>query len=187
MTQNILVFLSNNQLIGTLPTQIGLMSSVREVWLNHNSLVGKIPTEIGYWRRIQRLKIESNQLMDTLPDGFENLTQLRELTAFENSFTGEIPSSIWSADSLEFLRLHNNDLYASVPDDYCANMVVLDLDDSNWFFDSPKVNCSCCRKTCSFWDAVQNPAGANTKCQDNNILYLLDDYGIITTFIKDVH
>ena len=174
----ILVILYDNQLTGSLPTQIGLMSSVEQVSLYNNKLVGQIPTEIRNWKNIQGLFIDSNKLSGTLPDVFHNLTQLKWLYANDNLFTGEIPSSIWNVDSLDWLRLQNNNMTGSVPDYFCANITILELDDSSWFIDSPKVDCSCCDKSCHFWDPVFNPTGTNTKCPDENILDLYNDYGI---------
>ena len=51
--------------------------------------------------------------------------------------------------------------------------------------DSPKVDCSCCDKSCHFWDPVFNPTATNTKCRHENILDF-NDYGIYPTYIKDL-
>ena len=184
---SILVWLHNNQLTGSLPTQIGLLSSVTRVRLFNNKLVGQVPTEIGNLRKIEVVEINSNRLSSTLPDVFDSLTYLYRFHAYDDSFTGEIPPSIWRADSLSSLRLQNNNLNGSVPYDYCDKMSELGLDDSGWFIDSPKVDCDCCDKSCQFWDTILNPTGTNTKCPDEYILYLFHEFGILTSYMKDVH
>ena len=181
----------NNQLTGSIPTHIGLMSSLIDVWLRNNKLAGQVPTEISNWKDVRFLYIDSNKLTGTLPDVFDNFSQMQSLYAYDNSFTGEIPSSIWRVDSLIVLDLLNNDLHGSVPDDFCHKTYVLQLEDSSWFSDLPKVNCSCCEKSCQFWDAVLNPTGTNTNCPFDNILVLFDpfdiNHSIYPTYIKDVH
>jgi Leucine-rich repeat (LRR) protein len=39
--------LSQNQLQGTLPTQLGMCTSLTELDLNNNDVTGTIPTELG--------------------------------------------------------------------------------------------------------------------------------------------
>ena len=172
---------------GSIPTQFGLMSNVRFVRINNNKLVGQLPKEIGNLTKIASLYIDSNQLNGTLPDVFDNLNQLERLYAYDNSLTGLIPSSIWRAQSLSRLDLRRNDLYGTVPDEYCEKMDLLELDDANWFIDAPKIDCQCCKRSCVLWDAVFNPMGSNIKCPNENVLNLFDDFGIRSTFIKDIH
>ena len=61
-----LVYLDDNQLTGSLPTQIGLMSSVEEVYLYNNKLVGQIPNKIRNWENILDLYVDSNKLSGTM-------------------------------------------------------------------------------------------------------------------------
>jgi len=57
-------------LSGTLPTEIGLMASLRTLWTYSNQLVGPIPTE------------------------FSGLFSLESFVSFDNGHTGTLPD-IW--------------------------------------------------------------------------------------------
>ena len=120
---------------------------------------------------------------------FDNHTQLKTFYAFDKLFIGEISSSIWNVHSLEWLRLENNNMTGTVPNNFCDNtdIDILELDNTSWFIDSPKVDCSCSDKSCHFRDDMHNPIGTNIICPDENILELMNDHGILSTYIVDLH
>ena len=95
------LYLSINDLTGSIPSEIGNLTNLTSLWLNSNDLTGSIPSEIG------------------------NLTNLTELRLEENQLTGEIPESIcdlninWISDT--FFNITENQLcppYPSCVEDY---------------------------------------------------------------------
>ena len=188
--------MSGNQLSGTIPTEVGLLLSLRSLSLSFNQLKGTIPTEFTQCKLINELRISDNDLRGTLPDLFQNTTELRLLYLSNNRLSGEIPSSLWYIDSLFWLELQNNNLEGIVPEYYCDTIDYrrgrFDVDSSSWFIDQPNVNCSCCEReirSCSMWDPIFNPRGhydaVNTVCPEDNAMKM--NSGVILRYVLDIH
>ncbi|KAG7400963.1 hypothetical protein PHYBOEH_003553 [Phytophthora boehmeriae] len=89
--------LSNNQLEGRLPQQLGTLNKLRELGLEGNKLT-ELPESIGDLRHLEILKVDSNQLR-TLPSTIGNLGELKTLSAHSNQIA-ELPVSFGSLTSL---------------------------------------------------------------------------------------
>jgi len=75
-------------LIGTIPTSIKQLGVwVLKLTLNRNALTGTLPEEIGYLSSLQVLDVQSNQLSGDLPSSLAHLN-LREFAIASNQFTG---------------------------------------------------------------------------------------------------
>jgi Leucine-rich repeat (LRR) protein len=86
--------LSNNQLTGSIPPEIGNLTNLTQLYLYHNQLTGSIPSEIGNLTNLTELNLYNNQLTGSIPSEIGNLTNLIELNLYDNQLTGEIPESI---------------------------------------------------------------------------------------------
>ena len=71
--------LSDNNLRGTLPTQLGDLVDLEILWLGRNQLSGPIPESIGNARKLEQLHLENNRLTGPLPASLVNLANLEEL------------------------------------------------------------------------------------------------------------
>jgi hypothetical protein len=71
--------LSRNKLTGTLPTQLGRMTGLRQVWLQDNDLTGPIPTELGRITQMYQLLMNLNGFSGTIP------TQFGQFTAYNDA------------------------------------------------------------------------------------------------------
>ena len=71
--------LSGNQLTGSIPTQIGNLSSLRELYLQNNQLTGSIPTQLGNLSNLWLMFLGRNQLTGSIPTQLGNLSSLRHL------------------------------------------------------------------------------------------------------------
>jgi hypothetical protein len=58
--------LSNNQVSGTLSTEIGLVTEIERIMLEQNKLKGSIPTEIGLLDKLIFLSLAQNNGIDGL-------------------------------------------------------------------------------------------------------------------------
>ena len=68
------------------------MTSLRTLLLNDNNLFGTIPTEIGLMKKIAHLDLSSNDLRGELPSEIGRLSTLKGLVLDKNSFiTGKLP------------------------------------------------------------------------------------------------
>lgn len=82
--------------MGTLPSDIGLLTNLEMLLLQNNNLAGSLPTELGALLKLTMLGLNFN------------------------SFSGLIPSEIGGIGALTYLSLQNNMLTGSVPLSFCA-------------------------------------------------------------------
>ena len=104
-----------NPITGTLPPELGNLSQLRELGLNFNSFSGEIPAEIGNLSRLQKLWLAFNSLSGRIPAELGNLSQLRELGLLRNQLSGEIPAELGNLSRLQILGLANNSLSGGIP------------------------------------------------------------------------
>jgi len=88
--------LSQNSLTGTLSSEIWLLAdSLNYLWVNENNISGSIPTEIGSLNSLQWLWLDNNNLTGAVPSEIGLLTSLRSLRLHGNNFSaGPIPEEV---------------------------------------------------------------------------------------------
>jgi len=109
------VNVSSNNLIGTIPTEIGNLSNLFALYLNFNQLSGSIPPEIGNLDSLRYLQLPANQLSGSIPPEIGNLDNLIYLSLSSNQLSGPIPSEIWNLTNLTSLVLSDNQLSGTIP------------------------------------------------------------------------
>ena len=107
--------LSDNSISGGIPRELGDLLLLRELWLDHNGLSGAIPVELGGLPRLQVLLLQNNSLSGPIPDALGNLSELAILALSSNSLSGEIPKALGELSKLEWLVLHINSLTGAIP------------------------------------------------------------------------
>jgi hypothetical protein len=114
--------LSDNQLTGSIPLQIGRLpmgysEGSGTLRLDHNQLSGPIPSTIGNMRYLGTLALDHNQLTGPIPPGISGLTRLVELALAANQLVGPMPATLSNltnlADGMSDLRW--NALYTDDP------------------------------------------------------------------------
>ena len=73
-----------------------------EVNLSSNELTGSIPSEIGILTNLTSLNLSGNELTGSIPPEIGNLTNLTYLNLSYNQFTGVIPESICELNNLRW-------------------------------------------------------------------------------------
>ena len=109
------LFLNSNGLVGPIPSGLGNLTRLEHLFLNSNGLVAPIPPELGNLTRLIFLQLQGNDLTGRIPPEFGNLTHLSELQLNDNSLTGRIPPELGSLTRLTELRLQGNDLTGRIP------------------------------------------------------------------------
>ncbi|MEP7344079.1 MAG: hypothetical protein ABI877_02370 [Gemmatimonadaceae bacterium] len=93
--------LATNNLTGTLPSSLGVLSHLTELFLPDNHLTGTIPSSLGSMTDLRELWLSVNQLTGGIPASLGSLTSLRTMVLANNQLTGAIPPSLGSLTSIE--------------------------------------------------------------------------------------
>lgn len=110
------VQLISNNLSGTLPTEIGNLTSLTTLIIyGHTGVTGQIPSSIGNLVNLVQLNLFANRLSGPIPSGLSNLTKLTQVYLNGNKFlTGSIPP-LANLTVIANLWLHDNQLTGSIP------------------------------------------------------------------------
>ena len=105
--------LSISVLAGSLPPEIGDLSSLTELWL-FGGLSGLIPPEIGKLANLESLRLDGGRLAGPIPSELGNLTNLRHLRLV-GVLDGSIPPEIGNLVNLTELYLWGSGLAGPIP------------------------------------------------------------------------
>ncbi|KAL2326049.1 hypothetical protein Fmac_025107 [Flemingia macrophylla] len=83
--------MSNNNLSGSIPEGITLLSALHGLNLSHNHLSGHIPERIGDMKSLESVDISHDQLSGRIPNSISSLTSLSHLNLSYNNLLGPIP------------------------------------------------------------------------------------------------
>ena len=109
------VDLRNNNLSGTLPSQLGELAYLSTLRLDNNNLSGEIPSELGNIPFLFFFTAGSNQFSGVIPNSFSQLSNLTFLHLEDNELEGTIPTDLGSGTRLRSLVLHHNKLSGPIP------------------------------------------------------------------------
>lgn len=109
------VYLTNNQLTGSIPSSIGNLTILTSLHLARNQLNGSIPPEIWGMNNLTVLNLGTNQFSGSIPSAISNLTNLVSLALDNNRLNGSIPPSIGNLAHLDEMYLDNNQLCGRIP------------------------------------------------------------------------
>ncbi|XP_059070498.1 LRR receptor-like serine/threonine-protein kinase SIK1 [Cryptomeria japonica] len=83
--------------------------------LSNNELEGEVPSEIGNLKWLRLLNLSMNNLKGTIPNSLGEMHQLDSLDLSRNYFSGKIPLELQSLSYLGSLNLADNNLSGSIP------------------------------------------------------------------------
>mmetsp|Transcript_13823 Transcript_13823/g.21361 ORF Transcript_13823/g.21361 Transcript_13823/m.21361 type:complete len:666 (+) Transcript_13823:116-2113(+) len=106
--------LAGNGLTGAIPATLAKIEQLSFLALYANLLTGEIPKELFLHSSLTTLNAGNNKLTGPLPVDM-NATKLEALNLDMNQVTGKIPKSIWSLPDLQTLHLQHNELSGSLP------------------------------------------------------------------------
>ncbi|MCY3764726.1 MAG: hypothetical protein OXH06_04795 [Gemmatimonadetes bacterium] len=109
------VNLSENNLTGEIPSELGSLSRLRRLYLQRNGLAGPIPPELGNHTRNEVLFLHRNALSGTIPAELGNLSNLRWLALNANQLSGTIPAQLGDLAELRWLNFDENELSGEIP------------------------------------------------------------------------
>ncbi|KAM0949475.1 putative non-specific serine/threonine protein kinase [Dioscorea sansibarensis] len=121
--------LSNNSFSGPLPQNVHkTMPQLKGLYLSMNNLSGTIPLKFCQMEHLEELDISLNSLMGELPDCWKDDAVLKVLDFSFSNLSGKIPFSVFSLP-LVSLSLNNNKFSGEIPSSLqkCQSMLFLDL------------------------------------------------------------
>ena len=107
--------LSENQLTGEIPPELGQLANLTSLQLSGNQLDGEIPPELGQLANLTYLQLSGNQLDGEIPPQLGQLTNLTYLWLEGNQLDGEIPPELGQLANLTSLQLGENQLKGAIP------------------------------------------------------------------------
>ncbi|CAI0442195.1 unnamed protein product [Linum tenue] len=107
--------LSELDLVGTLPPQVGNLSFLRFINIENNTFHGRIPPQLGNLVLLQHFNATGNSFTGPIPANLSRCSKLRILMLSSNKLRGKIPVQLGSLSKLEILRIGQNNLTGSLP------------------------------------------------------------------------
>jgi len=86
--------LTNTGITGVLPREMYELSNLLYLNLGFNKFKGALSTEVGNLKAIKYLDLSGNQISGTLPSTLGNLMELMSLVLSNNAWVGPIPSTV---------------------------------------------------------------------------------------------
>ncbi|KAL2501156.1 putative LRR receptor-like serine/threonine-protein kinase [Forsythia ovata] len=123
----------NCDLLGSIPKEIGNLSSLIALSLFGNQLTGSIPTSVVDLQKLQGLFLDRNKITGSIPDTLCELRNLNGLLLFQNLITGAIPDCIGNITTLRTLNIDANRLTSSIPASLWLQNYLLELNLSSNF------------------------------------------------------
>ena len=107
--------LSENQLSGEIPAQVGRLTDLAGLSLWGNQLQGEIPPTIGSLDNVTHLSLWANQLRGAIPAELGDMASLEWVALGINELTGEIPPELGNLANLSHVDFTLNQLSGTIP------------------------------------------------------------------------
>ena len=124
------LILRARQLSGTIPVELGRLSSLEKLFLGKNQLSAAIPVELSQLSNLKSLSLSENDLSGAIPIELARLSSLESLNLANNfQLSGTIPVELTQLPSLKHLILSNNQLSGTIPTELArlSNLISLYL------------------------------------------------------------
>ncbi|GMH12230.1 hypothetical protein Nepgr_014071 [Nepenthes gracilis] len=111
--------LMRNHLVGKVPYDLSNLASGNLInfSVSNNNLIGNIPSWLGNFSSLQFISMEKNNLKGNIPNELGKLKKLKLLQLSQNSLSGKVPPTIYNITSLLYLSLAVNQLHGTIPAD----------------------------------------------------------------------
>ena len=110
--------LTENEISGRIPPALGNLSNLTMLNLRENDLEGPIPSELGALTRLDTLDLFNTGVSGAIPPSLGNLGSLRSLTVGWNQLSGPIPAELARLDNATFMNFSRNQLTGTIPPEF---------------------------------------------------------------------
>jgi hypothetical protein len=113
--------LDNNNLTGTIPTELARNTLLEYLILSGNPLMeGTIPPEFGLLEELKYLGLDNGGLNGTIPSSLSKLNNVTYLELQGNALTGSVPLGIAQTKTYDNFNVYDNELSGLIPVDGLA-------------------------------------------------------------------
>ena len=103
-------------LSGSIPPELGQLTSLETLDLHWNDhLSGSLPSELGQLTNLKKFDLRSTQVSGLLPPEWGRMTSLTGLSLRANELSGSIPPELGQITGLNVLTLHDNRFTGCIP------------------------------------------------------------------------
>lgn len=125
------------------------MPSIEECWMDFTELSGSMPTELGTLTTLVSLSVTFCGLVGPIPSELGNLEMLDRMWIYQNQFRGTIPTELANPERIMILQFEGNELSGTMPAEICAKRTPLGLlgtlgADCQGTGTVTSVECDCC-------------------------------------------
>ncbi|KAM4092769.1 hypothetical protein ACB094_06G065700 [Castanea mollissima] len=150
-TRLVNISLIGNRLTGSIPKELGNISTLKSLTLEFNMLSGSLPKELGNLINIERLHFTSNYFTGEIPETFaglttmkdlrisdlrgpeanfpplHNMTKMKTLILRSCNITGQLPEYLGKMNVLKILDLSFNKLIGGISSSYVGLLTKMDF------------------------------------------------------------
>lgn len=165
------LFLTSNEIQGTIPTAFGQLTTLKRLQLSRNSLEGTVngPNFLAPLEKLEIIGLGGNKFSGPIPEELGTMPRMIYINIPYNDFTGSIPSS-WNTTRLNHVNLAFNELNGTIPQeltgietlnnlflvgndlegDVTSSVCIGDFDNATTYngmkmsVDCASVHCACC-------------------------------------------
>ncbi|XP_049354359.1 receptor kinase-like protein Xa21 [Solanum verrucosum] len=128
MSGLIALSLGENNLAGSIPSDVVKLEQLQGLYVNNNKLQGHIPEAVCHLSNLVQLSLGGNELFGLIPECLGNLSMLQAIILSSNKFSSKIPLSMWKMSSLLYLIMSQNSIEGEVPQDIGGLKAIVGLD-----------------------------------------------------------
>jgi len=112
-----IINLARNQFLGSI-SPFSRFSQLEMLYLSHNNLSGSIPSSLGNCSFLWSLLLASNNLQNSIPWSLSRIPHLQELDLTYNNLSGTVPVSLYNISTLTYLGMGTNGLVGDIPETF---------------------------------------------------------------------
>jgi len=111
------LYLTKNQIHGTIPTEYGQLTNLKRLQLSRNILEGSVngPEFLKPLEKLEIIGLGGNKLGGPIPEELGSMPAMVYINIPYNDFTGSIPST-WTSPNLEHVSVSYNELSGEIPE-----------------------------------------------------------------------
>jgi len=124
--------IDENFFFGTFPAGLSALSNLYLFWALNNQLTGVLPTEVGLMTSLTTFDVAQNAFVGTIPTELGAITDMFEMYFYQNQFNGTLPTEFGALNKMIALNTQLNRMTGPIPSEFgnMERMQFLNLDNN---------------------------------------------------------